>query len=154
MFATAVADPSLATPTSAASTSGGPTFTSTRTYAFQLPEALARGGVVVDIRSQAQRQSDGTLPGALAIDSAVLAQRVNPASGGSLALAVDRDVEWILVSSEGATSSHAAAALRQLGLHRATDVVGGYRAIKAAGSIGSLMTSAHCTRELATVAAH
>ena len=40
--------------------------------------------------------------------------------------AVDDDVEWVVLCSEGYTSSLAAAALRDLGLHRATDVVGGY----------------------------
>ncbi|HVQ53177.1 MAG TPA: sulfurtransferase, partial [Mycobacterium sp.] len=35
--------------------------------------------------------------------------------------------------SEGYTSSLAAAALQDLGLHRATDVVGGYHALAAEG---------------------
>ena len=43
------------------------------------------------------------------------------------------DVEWVVLCSEGYTSSLAAAALQDLGLHRATDVVGGYQALAAAG---------------------
>jgi rhodanese-related sulfurtransferase len=39
----------------------------------------------------------------------------------------------IVLCSEGYTSSLAAAALQQLGLFRATDVVGGFLAWKAAG---------------------
>jgi len=42
-------------------------------------------------------------------------------------------VEWVVLCSEGYSSSLAAASLQDLGLHRATDVVGGYRALKAAG---------------------
>lgn len=125
-----------------------------RTYAFQLPEALSRGAIVVDIRPQAQRQHEGTLPGALAIELGVLEQRVDPNGDARLALAADHDVEWILVSSEGDTSRLTAASLRRLGLRRATDVVGGYQAIKAAGMVGSLVATAHCTRELTTVTAH
>lgn len=125
-----------------------------RIYAFQLPEALARGAVVLDIRSQDRREREGTLPGALAIERDVLESRVDPAGEHRLALAVDNDVEWIVVSSEGETSNCAAASLRRLGRRRATDVVGGYQAIKAGGSAGSLLTSVHCARELATVAEH
>ncbi|NLE78091.1 MAG: rhodanese-like domain-containing protein [Rhodococcus sp.] len=125
-----------------------------RTYAFQLPEALTRGAIVVDIRTQAQRQDEGTLPGALAIEPTVLAQRVDPNGNVRLALAVSHDVEWILVSSEGDSSTRAAVSLRQRGLHRVTAVVGGYQAIKAAGMVGSLVATAHCAREVATVTAH
>jgi rhodanese-related sulfurtransferase len=42
-------------------------------------------------------------------------------------------VEWVVLCSEGYTSSLAAASLLDLGLHRATDVVGGYHALKAEG---------------------
>jgi rhodanese-related sulfurtransferase len=42
-------------------------------------------------------------------------------------------VEVIVLCSEGYTSSLAADALRSLGLHRATDVVGGFTAWRAAG---------------------
>jgi rhodanese-related sulfurtransferase len=43
------------------------------------------------------------------------------------------DVEWVILCSEGYTSSLAAAALQDLGLHRATDVISGYHALAAAG---------------------
>lgn len=125
-----------------------------RIYAFQLPEAVARGAIVVDIRPQAQRVIEGTLPGALAIERDVLEWRCDPTSPAHLALAVDHDVEWVIVCSDGYTSSLAVLALRQLGLHRATDLIGGFTAIKAAGLQGSLIRAKHCTRELATVSAH
>ena len=43
------------------------------------------------------------------------------------------DIEVIVVCSEGYTSSLAAASLQDLGLHRATDLIGGFRAWQAAG---------------------
>lgn len=125
-----------------------------RMYAFELPDAVARGAIVVDIRPQAQRAMEGTLPGALAIERNVLEWRCDPTSSAHLALAVDHAVEWVIVCSEGYTSSLAAASLQQLGLHRATDLVGGYQALKAAGLLGSIIGAKHCTRELASVSAH
>ncbi|MCJ0904548.1 rhodanese-like domain-containing protein [Rhodococcus sp. ARC_M6] len=125
-----------------------------RMYIFQLTEAFHRGAIFVDIRPQAQRAIEGTLPGALAIERNVLEWRLDPTSSAHLALATDRDVEWVIVCSEGYTSSLAAASLQQLGLRNATDLVGGYKAIKAAGLLGALSGVRHCTRELAAVAAH
>ena len=43
--------------------------------------------------------------------------------------------EWVVLCSEGYTSSLAAVALQDLGLHRATDVIGGYQALLAAGLV-------------------
>ena len=52
--------------------------------------------------------------------------------------AVGDDVEWVILCSEGYTSSLAAAALLDIGLHRATDVVGGYHALAGAGVLAEL----------------
>ncbi|GAB2662414.1 rhodanese-like domain-containing protein [Prescottella soli] len=125
-----------------------------RMYVFEIVEAVRRGAIFVDIRPQAQRALEGTLPGALAIERNVLEWRLDPTSSAHLALAVDHDVEWVIVCSEGYTSSLAAASLRQLGLSNVTDLVGGYKAIKAAGLLGALIGQTHCVRELATVSAH
>ena len=125
-----------------------------RMTVFELRDAVDRGAVVVDIRPQAQRAIEGTLPGALAIERNVLEWRLDPTSSAHLALATDHDVEWVIVCSEGYTSSLAAASLQQLGLHKATDLVGGYQAIKAAGLLGALSGVRHCSRELAAVSAH
>lgn len=125
-----------------------------RMTVFELREAVARGAVVVDIRPQAQRAVEGTLPGALAIERNVLEWRLDPTSDARLAAAVDHDVEWIVICSEGYTSSLAAASLKQLGLHRATDLVGGYRALQSAGLLGALSGARHCVREQQAVSAH
>jgi hypothetical protein len=72
------------------------------------------------------------------IERNVLEWRVDPTSDARLPQAVGDDVEWVIVCSEGYTSSLAAAALLDLGLHRATDVVGGYHALASAGVLAQL----------------
>lgn len=106
-----------------------------RLSADQVPAALARGAVLVDIRPAAQRATEGELPGALVIERNVLEWRCDPTSAARLPQATGDDVEWVLVCSQGYTSSLAAAALKDLGLHRATDVVGGYQALARANSV-------------------
>ncbi|MCM6772810.1 rhodanese-like domain-containing protein [Nocardia sp. CDC159] len=123
-----------------------------RIYAFELPQAIARGALLVDIRPQAQRVKEGTLPGALVIERNVLEWRLDPTSSARLALATGHDVEWIVVCSEGYTSSLAAASLQQLGLHRATDLVGGYQALKAAGLLSVAAGAPHIAREVVALA--
>lgn len=104
-----------------------------RLPAEQVPAAVRRGAVLVDIRPAAQRAREGEVPGALVIERNVLEWRCDPTSDARLPEAVGDDVEWVILCSEGYTSSLAAAALLDLGLYRATDVVGGYHALVAAG---------------------
>jgi rhodanese-related sulfurtransferase len=94
---------------------------------------MAGGAVLVDIRPAAQRAGEGEVPGALLVERNVLEWRFDPASGARLPEATGYDVEVIVLCSEGYTSSLAADALRSLGLARATDVVGGFVAWRAAG---------------------
>ncbi|MFC8316320.1 rhodanese-like domain-containing protein [Gordonia sp. NPDC057258] len=100
-----------------------------RVRAADVPAELADGAVLVDIRPAAQRAEEGEAPGALVIERNVLEWRCDPASDARIDQAVDHDVRWIILCSQGYTSSLAAAALQDLGLHRATDVVGGYEAL-------------------------
>ena len=104
----------------------------TRMPAHEVPAALARGAVLVDIRPAAQRAAEGEAAAALIVERNVLEWRCDPTSEARLPEAVDDDVEWVVLCSQGYTSSLAAAALQDLGLRRATDVVGGYHALKAA----------------------
>jgi rhodanese-related sulfurtransferase len=109
----------------------------TRMAADDVPAALTRGAVLVDIRPQAQRAREGEVTHlherALVIERNVLEWRCDPTSDAKIPEAQDDDVEWVVLCSEGYTSSLAAAALQDLGIHRATDVVGGYRAWAEAG---------------------
>jgi rhodanese-related sulfurtransferase len=94
--------------------------------------AMADGAVLVDIRPAAQRAAEGTVPGALVVERNVLEWRFDPRSDARLPCAA-YDLQVVVLCSEGYTSSLAAASLQDLGLHRATDVIGGYRAWEAAG---------------------
>jgi rhodanese-related sulfurtransferase len=96
-------------------------------------QAYGSGAVLVDIRPAAQRAEHGEIPGALIVERNVLEWRFDPRSPARLPIAGSYDLPVIVVCQEGYTSSLAAAALQELGLHRATDLAGGYAAWRAAG---------------------
>jgi rhodanese-related sulfurtransferase len=98
----------------------------------QASAEIAAGALLVDIRPAAQRAAEGEVPGALVVERNVLEWRFDPACTARLRHA-RYDLRVIIMCSEGYTSSLAAAALRQLGVHAATDLDGGYRAWAAAG---------------------
>ncbi|GHF58620.1 hypothetical protein GCM10010218_44920 [Streptomyces mashuensis] len=87
----------------------------------------------MDIRTAAQRERDGTIPGALAVERNVLEWRLDPTCPHRLPQATGHDLPVVVVCDEGYASSFAAVSLRRLGLWRATDLVGGYQAWRAAG---------------------
>jgi rhodanese-related sulfurtransferase len=89
------------------------------------------GAILVDIRPEGQRAVEGSIPGALVVERNVLEWRFDPASSARLPMATHHNLEVIVLCSEGYTSSLAAAALQDLGLYRATDVVGGFQAWRA-----------------------
>jgi rhodanese-related sulfurtransferase len=96
-------------------------------------DELAEGAVLVDIRPQAQRAREGEIPGAWVIERNVLEWRFDPTSPARLPIATHHDLRLVVFCSEGYTSSLAAASLQQIGLHRATDLEGGFVAWEAAG---------------------
>lgn len=102
-----------------------------------LPEdahvAHRRGAILVDIRPAEQRAASGEIPGALLIERNVLEWRLDPTSEARLPIADRYDLPVILFCQEGYASSLAAATLQDLGLFRATDIVGGFVAWRAAG---------------------
>jgi rhodanese-related sulfurtransferase len=100
----------------------------------QACDAMVGGAVLIDIRSEAQLERDGVIPGAHLVTRNVLEWRLDPASGhsdASLGEGLDRLV--ILLCDEGYQSSLAAATLQDLGFPRATDLIGGFQAWRAAG---------------------
>jgi len=98
-----------------------------RVAASALAAEVEAGALVVDIRPVGQRQRDGELAGAVVIDRNVLEWRLDPACPHRIP-ETGYDKRIILVCDEGYSSSLAAAALLDLGLHRATDLAGGYQA--------------------------
>jgi rhodanese-related sulfurtransferase len=92
-----------------------------------------RGALLVDTRPEWQRKAEGEVPGAVFVERNHLEWRLDPTSEARIPEAVDHDVEIIVMCSEGYSSSLAAASLQNLGLHRATDLIGGFAAWCAAG---------------------
>lgn len=105
----------------------------TRLTPVNAQHAVAAGALLVDIRPDWQRSSEGSIPGAMLIERNHLEWRLDPTSDARIEQAVDHDVAVVIFCSEGYTSSLAAASLQDLGLHRATDLIGGFQGWKAAG---------------------
>jgi len=99
----------------------------------QAATAQANGALIVDTRTPEQRERDGEIPGAVAIDRNVMEWRLDPSSPDHIPQATSPDVRVIVVCAQGYSSSLAAASLQDLGLVNATDVIGGFEAWKAAG---------------------
>ncbi|SEE45183.1 Rhodanese-related sulfurtransferase [Streptomyces sp. Ag109_O5-10] len=89
--------------------------------------------LLVDIRYAALRERDGVIPGALVIERNELEWRLDPQGSHRAPEATGHDLRVVVICNEGYASSLAAASLHQLGLHRATDLVGGFQAWKTAG---------------------
>jgi rhodanese-related sulfurtransferase len=90
------------------------------------------GALIIDIRPQSNRITEGEIPGALTVERIVLEWRLDPASPHRLnGLRPEQPI--VLVCNEGYASSLAATQARELGLSHATDLDGGFRAWKAAG---------------------
>ena len=86
-----------------------------------------QGAVLVDIRPAAQRAAEGGLAEAVVVERNVLEWRFDPSCEARLPYAA-YDLAVIVICQEGYTSSLAAAALQDLGVWRATDVIGGFAA--------------------------
>ena len=95
--------------------------------------ARASGALLLDIRSDSQRERDGVVPGAIFIPRNVLEWRCDPVCPHRDERVGEGGRQLILMCDEGYQSSLAAANLQRMGLERATDLVGGFRAWRAAG---------------------
>ncbi|HVV23921.1 MAG TPA: rhodanese-like domain-containing protein [Pseudonocardiaceae bacterium] len=93
---------------------------------------LGTDTLFVDIRPFANREAEGEIPGSVPVERIVLEWRLDPKSDHRLPN-VTADTRVVVLCNEGYASSLAARDLRRLGLTRATDLVGGFRAWAAAG---------------------
>ena len=95
---------------------------------------IRAGALLVDIRSELQRATDGVVAGAIFHPRNVLEWRCDPTSGhdGPPAEPRPRTAHHSHVQ-RGLQSSLAASSLQDLGFLRATDLVGGFQAWAAAG---------------------
>ncbi|MBT2492623.1 sulfurtransferase [Streptomyces sp. ISL-96] len=96
-------------------------------------DAAVAGALLVDIRYAALRERDGLIPGALVVERNELEWRLDPQGSHRAPEATSHDLRIVMICNEGYASSLAAASLRQLGLHGATDLDGGFQAWRAAG---------------------
>jgi rhodanese-related sulfurtransferase len=93
----------------------------------------AEGAVLIDIRPAAQRADMGEIPGSTVVERNHLEWRLDPECEARLPWVTGYEHRIIVFCTDGYTSSLAAAALHDLGLHRATDLIGGLRAWSAEG---------------------
>ncbi|MCX4528485.1 MULTISPECIES: rhodanese-like domain-containing protein [unclassified Streptomyces] len=107
--------------------------TYTRVDAQAAYAASRRGALLVDIRYQALRERDGLIPGALVIERNELEWRLDPQGSHRTPQATSHDLQVIVICNEGYASTLAAASLHALGLHRATDLEGGFQSWKSTG---------------------
>ncbi|MEV6575435.1 rhodanese-like domain-containing protein [Streptomyces sp. NPDC051577] len=107
--------------------------TYTRVSPEQAHAAAREGSLLVDIRYQALRDRDGLIPGALVVERNELEWRLDPQGSHRLPEATGHDIEVVVICNEGYASTLAAVSLHALGLHRATDLTGGFQAWKSAG---------------------
>jgi rhodanese-related sulfurtransferase len=105
---------------------------------------MGAGALLADTRSQAQREVQGEVPGALLVERNVLEWRFDPASDYRLPQVTGYETRVIIMCAEGYSSVLAAVSLQELGLVNATDMVGGFGAWVRAGLpvIGRQRTSA------------
>jgi rhodanese-related sulfurtransferase len=94
----------------------------------RLDRVWAEGGIVVDIRPEAQRGAEGELEGAVIVERNVLEWRLDPDGAHRIPEVRDHEQQVVVVCSEGYASSLAAASLVDIGFTRAGDLDGGYAA--------------------------
>ncbi|MEU1473046.1 rhodanese-like domain-containing protein [Streptomyces sp. NPDC005761] len=95
--------------------------------------AAEDGALLVDIRYAELRARDGLIPGALVVERNELEWRLDPQGSHRAAEAVSHGLRVVVICNEGYASSLAAESLHRLGLYRATDLIGGFQAWRAAG---------------------
>ena len=105
----------------------------TRLTPQEVERAVATDAILIDIRSETQRALDGTVPAARFVPRNVLEWRLDPSSPWRDPELARPDALVILMCDEGYQSSLAAATLKELGLSRATDLLGGFQAWRTAG---------------------
>ena len=105
----------------------------TRHTPTQAHDAQSQGAIIVDLRCDADRIAEGSIPGGLPIALSVLPWRVDPESPSPDERLTSRDTTLILVCNDGFSSSLAAAELVEMGFAHTGDIEGGFRAWTAAG---------------------
>ena len=104
-----------------------------RISAREAHDEMREGALLVDTRTFEQRRVQGDVPGALCIDRTVFEWRLDPTGPWCIPQVTGPDARIIVMCRQGFSSSLAAASLQSIGLHNATDIVGGFEAWRDAG---------------------
>ncbi|AWH94601.1 rhodanese-like domain-containing protein [Dietzia psychralcaliphila] len=132
------------------------TITDTATVTLDVSDyrsTVESGALVVDIRSRAQRERQGVLAGAVAVEARPVVDLLDPRSAAPLAV-VDEGREVVLVSDDGLDAELFALELHSRGVRGVRAVDGGHDALRAAGSLGLLSNAEHLLRERSAISAH
>jgi rhodanese-related sulfurtransferase len=89
-------------------------------------EAIHAGALLLDTRTQIDRDRYGAVPGSFHTPSTKLLWRCDPVSGYQLDEITGFDHHLIVMCDGGYSSSLAAAQLQRLGFTNATDMIGGF----------------------------
>jgi MFS family permease len=95
--------------------------------------AIGKGALLIDIRTDAERERAGIVPGSLHVPRSVLEWRADPECDFRNPAVGDLSRHLIVMCNEGFSSSFAAATLKDLGFARVGDLVGGFAAWEGAG---------------------
>jgi rhodanese-related sulfurtransferase len=98
----------------------------------QADELRRSGALLVDIRPHANRSAEGEIPDSVPIERIVLEWRLDPGGADRLP-GFTADTPVVLLCNEGYASSLAARDVLRLGVRSVTDLIGGFRAWRAAG---------------------
>src|SRR5438105_125768 len=95
--------------------------------------AARNGALLIDLRSQDERERTGVIPGSLHIPRSVLEWRLDPDYAHRNPAVADLERQLILVCADGFSSSLAALSVQQLGFRRVVDLCGGFNGWQTAG---------------------
>lgn len=121
--------------------------------AADYPAAVRAGALVVDIRSRAQRERQGVLAGAIAVEARPVVDLLDPRSDTPLA-AVREGRPVVLVSDDGLDAELFALELHSRGVRGVRAVDGGHEALRAARALALLSEAEHLLRERSAISAH
>ncbi|MFT3716107.1 MAG: rhodanese-like domain-containing protein [Gordonia sp. (in: high G+C Gram-positive bacteria)] len=99
--------------------------------------AVDAGARLVDLRDPADRRRGGALLGALAVGLNEALDALTPGQPAALRSAIP-DAQWLLISEDGHDAEQLAWHLQARGVHGARFVIGGHRALRAAGVGGTV----------------
>lgn len=126
---------------------------STTVDATDYRAAVEAGALVVDIRSRAQRERQGVLAGAVAVEARPMVEFLDPRSATTLA-AVSEGRDVVLVSDDGLDAELFTWELHSRGVTGVRAVDGGHDALRTGRVLGLLTGASHLVRERSAISAH